>query len=58
MVSMNYFEETTYLGKTRFACSVATSTGVVTCYTSWYDGSENKWNRTYRTANYICVAIK
>ena len=58
MVSMNYFEEITYLGRTIFTCSVATATGVVTCYTSWYSSSDNKWSQTHRTANYICVAIK
>ena len=54
MVSMNYFNETTNVGDTSFACSVVASTGVVTCYTSYENASANH----YRTANYICVAIK
>ena len=57
MVSMNYYEENTDGGDNKFACSVS-STGVVTCYTSWYSSSDNKWSQTHRTANYICVAIK
>ena len=53
MVSMNDYEEKG--DNNKFVCSVS-STGVVTCYISWYD-SKNNWHETSHTADYICIAI-